>query len=173
MECDICKKNEAVIHVQQIMGSEKIDLHLCEECAREKGITGDADSLEDNLTKILKGILSLKHLHQEESEPRECPRCNISFDEFKKYNKAGCAECYHAFYKEISERLNLGNNTHCGKIPRRLRTFKKYIIDRQYLKRKLEEAVNAEDYEAAAELRDQIAALENPVGGAHDKSTGI
>ncbi len=58
MVCDICGEQDALIHVQQIMGGEVLDIHLCTDCAREKGIPGEDDN-EDRLSlnNLLSGIV--------------------------------------------------------------------------------------------------------------------
>ena len=36
MLCEICKKNEATIHIQEIIGGQKKSMHLCSSCAAAK-----------------------------------------------------------------------------------------------------------------------------------------
>ena len=37
MTCDICHKIEATVHLTEIIDNQITELHLCEECARQKG----------------------------------------------------------------------------------------------------------------------------------------
>jgi hypothetical protein len=37
MTCDLCSKNEATVHLSEVINDQTRELHLCEACAREKG----------------------------------------------------------------------------------------------------------------------------------------
>lgn len=46
--CQNCNKKAATVHVTEIVGNEKKEIHLCEDCARAKNIavpTGDRNDL--------------------------------------------------------------------------------------------------------------------------------
>jgi len=97
---------------------------------------------------------------------KTCPRCGSSWSEIGKRQQAGCGECYttfakevHAFFQEMVEKPQ-----HRGKLPKRLRTYKTYLVDVVKLKEGLKEAVRREDYEKAARIRDRIKELENITG---------
>lgn len=166
MKCEMCDERDAVIHVQQIMGGETIELHLCEVCAHERGISKRDDKIELSLSQLLTGLVDLDGEDQASKTPQECPSCGLKLSSFRKNGLLGCPECYKSFEEEIRgmhKKLS-GATRHLGKIPERLKTFKALIIDREKLKAQLDDAINHENYETAAVLRDQIRAIERTDG---------
>ena len=161
MKCELCGKRESVVHVQQVIGNETIDIHLCETCAHEKGISRRSDKVELSLTQLLTGLFDLKRGEATE-EATECSTCGMSVDEFKKDGRLGCPDCYTSFtshIRNVHKRLS-GMTRHRGKLPQKLITYKELLIDRERLKSQLDEAIGREDYETAAVIRDQMRALE-------------
>ncbi len=170
MRCEVCGTKEAAIHIQQIIGSKVVDLHLCNSCAYRKGISSDDEKFELSITHLLKGLVT-----SGTSDTRRkvvCPSCGMSFKIFQKEGKLGCSECYGVFRKKIS--LLLGNiaeiTNHKGKYPSKLLQYKSLLIDKEILREKLETAVQQEDYETAAVMRDKINEIELSHG---DKNGGI
>ena len=168
MKCDFCEEKDSVIHVQQIMGSDIVDLYLCEKCAREKGIQGNEDRLEVSLSHLLNGLIEVKSKAEKHEENRTCAKCGTTFSSFRVSGRVGCTECFSVFRKDISALLEeMGAPAqHRGKYPKRLLTYKKFFIDREKLKLKLSSALEKEEYEKAAAIRDRIRALEEQ-GEAH------
>lgn len=171
MKCDVCGERKSVIHVQQIIGSEVIELHLCEACAEEKGIRGTDDKLELSLSHLLTGLVDVKSQARKQQEQRlVCPNCGTSFASFRKSGRLGCAECFGAFRKEISGLFEKMENPaqHKGKYPRKLLAYKQFFVDRERLKEQLAAAVADEAYEKAAEIRDRMRKLDESSGVAYD-----
>jgi protein arginine kinase activator len=160
MKCDICRKRDALIFIQQVMGKEKLELHLCERCARERGITAGTEKIEVSLGSLLSDLLTPKQAR--ELKAVVCPGCQRTVEEFVKTQKLGCSECVKAFDAELRESVGKMDEPaqHVGKFPRRLKAYKTYLVDIARLKRGLKEAVVREDYEKAALLRDKIRELE-------------
>ncbi|MBN1686986.1 MAG: UvrB/UvrC motif-containing protein [Spirochaetales bacterium] len=161
MLCELCGKREALVHIHQAIGNETIDIHLCETCAHEKGISRRSDKVDLSLTQLLTGLLDLKRGEGTE-EATECPTCGMSVADFKKDGRLGCPDCYTSFasqIRSIHKRLS-GMMWHRGKLPQKLVTYKELLVDRERLKTRLDDAVSREDYEAAAVIRDQIRSLE-------------
>jgi len=163
VKCEICGKRESVVHVQQAIGNETVDIHLCEVCAHERGISKRKDKIDLSLTQLLTGLLSVKRTAEEGEETGECPTCGLSISEFRKDGRLGCPDCYLSFASNIRgvhKRLS-GMTRHRGKLPDKLLTYKELLIDRESLRSRLDDAVKQEDYETAAVIRDQIRALES------------
>jgi protein arginine kinase activator len=163
MKCEICGKRESVVHVQQVIGNETMDLHLCEVCAHEKGISKRSDKVELSLSSLLTGLMDIRGEKQLESGVAECPTCGLKVSDFKNEGRLGCPDCYVSFAPEIKavhKRLS-GGARHKGKLPQKLRNYKELLVDRERLRGQLEAAVAEEDYETAAVLRDRIKAIEN------------
>lgn len=170
MTCEICGKNEAIIHIRQIMGENVTDLHVCEECARKQGISGSDDKIELSLTQLLNSLVDEFITAKGDGTAEACPRCGRKIEDLRKDGLSGCADCFSAFKEEIDAYLNnvAGTAVHKGKYPKRLLTYKRLLIDKELLKRKLEAAVEEEDYERAARIRDKIEILEEKSGGIHE-----
>jgi protein arginine kinase activator len=160
MKCEICGARKAVIHIQQVIGKERVDLHMCEECALERGITGEGEHVELSISNMLNGLVDIRNL--KEKKNAICPQCGLSWDLIHKREKMGCAECYTTFSREIRfllEKMGV-ESAHRGKLPKGLRTYKRYLVDVVKLKEGLKEALKREDYEKAARIRDRLAELE-------------
>ncbi len=166
MKCELCGKRESVVHVQQAIGNESLDIHLCEVCAHEKGISRRSDKVDLSFTQLLTGLLDLKRDDTQAEETAECPTCGMKIAEFKKDGRLGCPDCYVSFASHIRgvhKRLS-GATRHRGKLPQKLVSFKELLLDKERLKTQLTDAVGQEDYETAALIRDQIRALESGTG---------
>lgn len=166
MICDICGENEAIIHVQQIMGGEILEIHMCAECAKKKGVAMEKDgSGEFSLSKLLSGLVESFSQDEQIVQIEECPNCGTRLSDIQENEKVGCPECYSVFRTAIDEILNeyTEKTVHNGRYPEKLKAYKAILIDKEVLKRKLKEAVQKEEYEHAAKLRDRIFELEkNP-----------
>jgi protein arginine kinase activator len=163
MTCELCGEHEAVVHIQQIVGDDVYDLHLCEGCAKDKGISSKADKIELTLSEILTGLLDDEQMSASKRAALECPNCGKKYDDFRKEGTLGCVECYNTFGLEIKTLLkNMGGKIrHTGKYPAKLKMYKTLLIDKEVLKQNLKEAVKNENYEEAAALRDRLNEIES------------
>ena len=161
MKCEICGARKAVIHIRQVIGKEWVDLHLCEECALERGISGEGEHVELSISNMLNGLLDIGELKDRKNAI--CPQCGSTWESIQKREKFGCAECYSTFSREIHFLLEKmgAQSTQRGKLPRGLSTYKRYLVDVVKLKEGLKQALKREDYEKAARIRDRIRELEN------------
>ncbi|MHB1314816.1 MAG: UvrB/UvrC motif-containing protein [Christensenellales bacterium] len=163
MLCQKCNKNEATIHRVTVINGDKSEMHLCEECAREEG---GIPSLA--IQNILKGFL-------EKSQPLEqqlrCPHCSMTLDKFKSDGFLGCAQCYLVFEKYLEPVLHSihGTAVHDGKKPKENAVKAKLVKPEikpskiELLKSELKKSVQEENYERAAQIRDEIRALQEGV----------
>lgn len=170
MLCDICKKNEANVHITKIVNGVKQELNVCEKCARDMGdfnFGGEMINFNSPFTfqNILSGLVD--YINQstpaEESSELVCKNCGTTYSEFREKGFLGCSECYKNFSSTLTPIIKRvqGNVEHTGKIPKKL--GKDLIEKRQLLKLKedLKKAVAAEEYEKAAQIRDEIKEMEN------------
>ncbi|MBN1836210.1 MAG: UvrB/UvrC motif-containing protein [Spirochaetales bacterium] len=165
MKCEICGAREAVIHIQQVIGKERVDLHLCEECAVERGITSTQDRIELSISNLINGLVEVRK-KKKPAANLVCPGCGSAWEAVNRREKMGCPECYTTFHREIRQALRraLGKAQHRGRLPRRLSTYKTFLVDMVKLKEGLDDALKREDYEKAARLRDRIRELESRAG---------
>ncbi|MBL7131520.1 MAG: UvrB/UvrC motif-containing protein [Candidatus Omnitrophica bacterium] len=171
MLCDICGKNQATVHLTEIVDEQMTELHLCEECARQKSIQMEQ---QFGLSDLLGGLVDFgKHIEGKEPSKIRCSNCNLSYEDFKKIGKFGCSNCYSFFIRYLTLLLKRihGSSIHTGKSPRGVAEVgiirkpepKKSKFELQELKIKLQEAIKLENFEEAAKLRDKIKVLEEKI----------
>lgn len=174
MLCDNCKKNKATVHITKIINGIKQEFDLCEKCAKDFGglnFTGQIDlSAPFTFQSILGGLIDYINSSANKSEKSvdiACPKCGTTYSEFKKSGLVGCSECYNSFKSTLLPVIKRvqGNIEHNGKIP--VKAGKDIIEKKRILKLKeeLQEAVAKEEYERAAEIRDEIKGISNEQGG--------
>jgi len=157
-ECDKCGK-PATVHLTEIVGGEKIEKHLCEDCAASEGITVKANL---PISQLLEDFILQSAGHEETSELR-CDVCGLSFSEFRQRGVLGCPNDYDAFGEALDPMLQQaqeGAVQHMGKLPRRAGAGQQKHASILRLRAELKRAVAAEDYERAAELRDRLKEME-------------
>ncbi len=159
MLCDICGKNSATVHLTEIIDNQMNELHLCEECARQK----NAEMEHKFGSDLLAGMAETeKFAKEKETVSVICPNCGLSYTNFKKIGRLGCGECYIAFKKYLILLLKRihGSAQHVGKVPRKTGVALKKKTLLQDLGDKLQAAIKVEDFEEAARIRDRIREIE-------------
>jgi protein arginine kinase activator len=176
VKCDKCKAHEATVHDVTIRGGKRVERHLCANCAKEEGYQVQA----------LLGPQQVVQAIVAQPVTECCPLCGMKFGSFRQSGLLGCPECYSAFSGQLSaplERWHEGGTHHVGKVPRRARAAPAPHAERapestsesaaalaalemlrrrvDTLRRQLCEAVEGEQYERAAALRDEINRLES------------
>lgn len=171
MICQECNQRPAALHFTKIVNGEKTEVHLCEKCAQEKGemfmFNGGAGFSFNNLLAGLLNIDSSFH-HQsknafQQEEILQCENCGMTFSQFGKIGRFGCSHCYDTFkdqLKPVLRRLHSGNWAHNGKIPKRIGGGIHLRKRLEELKNELKDAVQKEEFEKAANIRDEIRSLE-------------
>lgn len=161
MLCDICGKNEASVHLTEIVNEQITELHLCEDCAQQKSMQMEQ---QFGLSDLLAGLADFElPVEAPEKISVQCQNCHLTYKDFKKIGRLGCSECYKYFRKYLASLLKRihGSNQHVGKSPARLvapgeSKAKKKLYTLAELKEKLQKAIATEEFEEAARLRDQI-----------------
>ena len=161
MLCELCKQSQATVHLTEIINDQMTELHLCEACANQKGAQVESHF---GLADLLSGLADFSKTQEpEEVSTKACPACGMTYDDFRKVGRLGCAECYPTFKRSLGSLLKRihGSPIHIGKTPARLmKPTKGAKADLLDFKRKLEQAIEDEEFEEAARLRDQIRRLE-------------
>ena len=157
MLCDICGKNPATVHLTEIINDQMNELHLCERCAQEKSHEMEQ---QFGLSDLLAGMVELDKTGGAEKDTSvlKCPNCKLTYADFKKIGRLGCSECYLTFKKYLLPLLKRihGSSQHLGKAPVSLPKVMKEKTDLQDLRQKLQGAIDREEFEEAARLRDLI-----------------
>jgi protein arginine kinase activator len=165
MRCNICKKDNAIIHIREYTDIGVRKINLCLECALKRGLNTAVNNIDLLLADIIKKVLDIptsnrkrgkKSLRQEISIV--CPSCGMTLHDFSKQLKVGCPICYSVFEKIIDLIIYNYNNSliYLGKLPD---DIKKVTIQRsklKQLKRELKESLDLEEYMKAAVIRDEI-----------------
>jgi len=172
MQCQHCKQQAATIHLTEITNGQRQETHLCEDCAQQQGL---AIKNQVPINELLSTLLASqgtspqapqKMPSQEEATPPSalaCPACGITFDEFRKETLLGCPGDYEVFKApllRIIEKAQAGSISHCGKVPARAPSDNKRYVKILNLRKELQSAINNENYERAAEIRDRIEHLQ-------------
>ena len=158
MFCNVCHKNEATVHLTEIIDNQITELHLCEECARQKGAQMEQHF---GLADLLAGLADLGQQFEVVGKTEsKCPNCGLSYEDFRRIGRLGCSECYHAFKDSLGVLLKRihGSTQHLGHAPLKKAEEVKKQSEIDVLKSKLERAIKMEEFEEAASLRDKIRA---------------
>jgi protein arginine kinase activator len=161
MLCNECGKNVANIHLTRIINGQKIEENLCETCAKKyKGL-----NYPFTLQNIMSGFLT-DHQKPESQSSLSCPECHMTYDDFRKYGKFGCSHCYHTFKDRLAPLIrNIhGHENHIGKTPGNIVDGIKIDGKLDQLRDQLRKAIEMEEYEKAAEIRDKIKDIETAKG---------
>jgi protein arginine kinase activator len=164
MRCEKCAK-PATFHITVIIQKGKHrEYHFCDEHARQH-LAPPEEAMEPTMSEIAKKLIvnppgSLRE--PSHADKQSCPVCQVSFLEFRNSGRLGCPYDYEVFRDELMPLLeNIhGETRHSGKVPRRAPRNTRQQTTLIQLRNELKRAVAAEDYEAAARLRDQIKNIE-------------
>ena len=168
MICQNCEDREAEVHLTQIVDDEMTTLHLCSSCAAEQGVdVHDQPASSDASAGPLADFLAQSGKGAEEASlparPEGCSYCGTTLSDFRRTGRLGCPQCWSHFEEQLRPLLRRihGATEHVGKL---------YVgsdseSDERFtrisnLRRRLDRAVESENFEKAAELRDRIEQVE-------------
>jgi protein arginine kinase activator len=159
----MCKKSEATVRYTEVVNKKIVKMNLCEECAKKKGVTIQTPF---TIADLLSGLTDLG-LRAEEDLKKTCPACGLSYIDFRKTGRLGCDNCYKAFEKSLQGLLETihRSTTHVGKVPSRARIETEGLAMLKTLEAQLSAAVEKEEFEKAATIRDKLQALKKDVRG--------
>jgi protein arginine kinase activator len=167
--CQECQKRPATVHLTKIINNEKQVWHLCEQCAREKE-EFNFDYPPFSLQSLLSGLLNMET--QTEAQPVDypttkiqCDNCSLTYTQFRQIGRFGCSNCYTAFSDYLFPLLRRlhGSARHVGKTPKRAGSTVQLRRNLENLRRELQQLVEREEFEKAAQVRDEIRRLEKEV----------
>ncbi len=172
MLCQNCKTKNATTHIKTIMNGQLSEYYLCADCAKEKGYGNIFSGLENDLGNLLGGLLGGA---SSTDEVERCEVCGTSFADITETGKLGCAHCYDRFREQLLPMIRRihGEAKHKGKRPggsalRIVEPNQKLAVapanDLQAKKLKLKQAIEEQNFEEAAVLRDEIKELEKNNG---------
>jgi protein arginine kinase activator len=163
MLCDNCGEREAVVHLTTIVNNELKQQHLCEQCAAERGVETSVakDASKHPLGEFLHAVQ--QQLATPTAEAGRCTFCGATMNDFRTTGRWGCARCYTTFEVSMRELLRRvhGNAKHGGvayQPPQPELDERATILGE--LKERLRRAIESEQFELAADLRDRIRVME-------------
>ncbi len=187
--CQLCD-NEATVHEVMVKNGVRMERHLCEACAQKHGLA--TQPINELISKyIISGNTPALAKPAPPAEPDCCPGCEQTFNQFKQSGLLGCPECYRTFESQLTpliERAHSGTSQHVGKQPKRLlstaaagRTSVDAVLGTaeerakrlRAVRQQLDEAVQTEQYERAAKLRDELRKLQTAPNNANASGPGV
>lgn len=183
MLCGVCGAREARIFYTEIINGEKREQYLCEECAAKSTnfrLKSPFGGQEFSLGGLLAGLFEGEHTQKEQcrvpvkaAANLACAVCGMTYEEFKEKGEFGCAKCYQNLGRLLlKNRKNIqGSDIHTGKKPKNSDVQVEITAENvpklteiERLSMQLEQAVEREEYETAAMLRDKIRSLKQVKG---------
>ena len=161
MICQICGKHNASILVQQIVNGTAKELYLCKACAKKHNLYADEQKMHLSLKTIFEGLLP-KVIKQKPSPgaPHSdvCPECGTPLRFVQEKKTIGCPHCFFYFRDTVLKFMQEGSGEifYAGNLPLQPETFSDVAVSLQHLEDELQKAVENEEYELAAYLRDKI-----------------
>ena len=160
MKCEKCNNNEAVFHYQSNINGEKTEYHLCADCAKEAGF---GDMMNFSPRGMFRNFWS---------EPMGGLMSGFFDDPFTSFGRSLLAPVMTMAMPQIRIMVGDPQETESGEnsaenaekktdnIPDKVSEALKAKRELHALKHQMKEAVDKEDFETAAELRDKIHELE-------------
>lgn len=147
--CEECGVRPATVYVTRIVNGQKVERHLCTQCALEKG---DIGPLMQNPGWILQEFLQALGPAPSPLSQSRCSSCGLSWSDFTRTGFLGCPHCYDHFLPRLLPAIQKvqGADHH---VPGRGETAVKSLGE---LEEELQRAVREERYEDAARIRDEI-----------------
>lgn len=170
MLCQNCGKREATTHITTVVNGVMTEQDLCTECAKEKEYTDFFHDMSFDIGNLLGGFIGAP---KRAEQAVRCPECGASFEEIARTGRIGCAHCYTVFHDRLLPQIHriYGTAKHKGKTPGTAALRIAQPVESLAVVSKLDEkraemqkAIETQDFERAAVLRDEIRALERSVG---------
>ncbi len=166
MLCERCQERPATVHYTEVINNKQRKMNLCEICAGQVQAEGFGFLPQIGLHSFLAGFLSqmpgVQQFAPPAREDAKCKVCNMPESLLAQKGLLGCGDCYRHFGERLDPLMKRihGSCNHIGKVPVRTGGRIRFARQVEELRSKLRDAVAAEKFEQAAELRDRIKELE-------------
>lgn len=163
MSLDGNKQSPKTVHISLKVGDETKTVSLSAKQAAEIGFHSPFDDTPLPLASILASLFgdsSIKTLV--DSSPIACPECGLTYNEFTRVGRLSCGKCYETFRSKLEPIMVQlhGAANHVGQTPDEPADEHQQVHEAERLRELLQEAIDAEQYEKAAALRDRLEQLE-------------
>jgi protein arginine kinase activator len=172
MLCDVCNENDVAITLTEIDGDGVRQVRLCERCAADRGeqaaIVSPKPELQAAIVTPKPELGSfVQSVHQQvnplKGDATQCTFCGATLRDFRQTGRLGCAHCYQAFERGLRDLLRRvhGSSRHMGRMyDTPLDEHTLATSSAHQLRDRMQRAIELEQFELAATLRDQLKALE-------------
>ncbi len=165
MLCQECKESQANVFITKLINGKKLEMHLCERCARKKEEMDFSFEPQFSLQNLFGSLLHDGVFGSRETistAKLQCSCCALTFAQFRQIGRLGCSECFSVFGDKLQPLLRRihGSSSHNGKVPARAGGSVKFKRELDNLKALLQQEIRRENFEEAAQLRDRIRKLE-------------
>lgn len=162
MLCQNCQRADATTHLKRISNGEYTEIHLCADCAAALGVTDVFPGFGGAFGELLGAAFSPTDLRRMGNRVLRCETCGFTFEDIARTGKPGCPDCYRVFGEKLKpslQKLHGRSAVHTGKIPNAAGedTLREHRLSQ--LKEKLNRAIDEQNFEQAAQLRDEIRRL--------------
>ena len=172
MLCEKCKKKEATVIYKETINGQKNSYSLCSDCAAEMGVFDSAKKMMSDpfaeMNSLFGSLFGLAPYQKKQiTDEKKCNLCGATFRELAEEGMVGCPNCYSEFADELSATIARihGSSEHTGASPAEFRNGREKKRQIEDLEKQLREAVEAEEYEKAATIRDRLREIKNEEGG--------
>lgn len=171
MLCQNCQEREATVHLTKIVNGQTTQMHLCPECAQK--VHGFGYNLYPAMVSdFLQALFGMNPTGQADQsvgklQQEKCPGCGKTFSQIQQAGRMGCSQCYEKFEPQMELLLRRihGGGAHVGKVPVRCGAARRNEQEKNKLRNRLQELIQKEEFEEAAQVRDKIRELEKMAGG--------
>lgn len=166
MKCDSCGKENANVHMTSIVNGVKEEHHYCQQCAnqKEQGTGFMFSSMFDDTFFNNQFFANVMYPQSTlgNSKLSACPQCGMTISAFNHQGRLGCDKCYEAFQQHLVPLIKRiqGSTSYEGRLPQRGAEDLKVEQTIKQLRNDLIQAVKQEQFERAAQIRDEIKSLE-------------
>ncbi len=164
--CQDCSKHESTVHLTRLINNKKVVLHLCKDCAERRGFHSPFENMPFPLAEFVTGMVGIGKTvpakrGKRPGKQKKCAFCGMSFEDFGKLGRLGCGKCYSIFRNDLTDLMRKihGSCEHRGNVPVGTSDAMKPLREERILREELKRAIEKEDFEKAAELRDKISEL--------------
>lgn len=169
MKCQVCNEKEATYFYEETVNGKSRSFHLCRDCAQRLQAEGKlslklAEESQPTFPDLFGDLFGLTRPRgTKPQQGKTCPDCGATWREIAAGGKLLCPTCYEAFREPLSGSIRSihGNVSHVGRAPSAFSAEAERKNKKASLKAALTAAIEAENFEEAARLRDELRALDN------------
>ena len=175
MLCQNCNQNDATTHIKRVVNGEATEHHLCPACAKKLGYDHFFDDFSLSIPNIFSSFFHDTMPALSRAGVEHCETCGSSFEDIVRSGMVGCADCYEKFYDRLLPSIQRihGRAKHAGKTPHYTvepdekaadtpkNEAEPQTLEAQIaaLQRQMQTAIESQNFEQAAVLRDRIKEL--------------